>query len=63
MEEGRKAGRPLMERKKKFKGKNRSLQNTSTDLKGMTFVILKNLTRALIRKERFESNKPCKEGD
>ena len=39
--------------KRKYRAKNGYLQNTSTDSKGMTFVILKNNANAPIRKERL----------
>ena len=51
-EEGREAGRSLMEREKN-RAKNGSLRNTSTDSKGTTFVILINHTSAAVRKERL----------
>ena len=52
MEEGREAGRSLMKREK-YRAKNRSLQNTSTDLKEAAFVTLINHRSAPIRKERL----------
>ena len=52
MEESREAGRSLMKREK-YKAKNGSLQNTSTDSKGTTFVILINHTSAPVRKKRL----------
>ena len=36
-------------------GKNKSLRNISTDLKGTTFVILMNHASAPVRKERLSS--------
>ena len=39
------------ETREKYKTMNRSLQNTFADLRGATFVILKNHANALIRKE------------
>ena len=52
--DGRKQGSrtSLMEREK-YRAKNGSLWNTSTDSKGTAFVILKNHTSAPIRKERL----------
>ena len=41
------------EKREKYRAKNRSLQNTSMDLKGAAFVILINHTSAPIRKERL----------
>ena len=41
------------EKKEKYRAKNGSLQNTSTDWKGATFVILINHRSAPIRKERL----------
>ena len=43
----------INEEREKYRAKNRSLQNTSTDSKGTVFVILKNHTSAPIRKERL----------
>ena len=48
------------EKKEKHSAKNRSLQNTSMDLKGAFFVILKNHSSVLVKKER--SNQQSKEG-
>ena len=42
-----------MKREKKYRAKNGFLQNTSTDSKGTTFMILKNHTSAPIRKKRL----------
>ena len=41
------------EKREKYRAKNGSLQNTSTDSKGTTCVILKNHASAPIRKERL----------
>ena len=41
----------INEEREKYRAKNRSLWNTSTDSKRATFVILKNHTSAPIRKE------------
>ena len=41
------------EEREKYMAKNRSLQNTLTDKKGATFVILKNHASAPIRRERL----------
>ena len=41
------------EEREKYRAKNGSLRNTSTDLKGTTFVILINHASAPIRKERL----------
>ena len=41
------------EKRNKYRPKNASLQNTSTDLKGATFVILKNYASEPNRKERL----------
>ena len=43
----------INEKRKKYRAKNGSLQNTSTDSKGTTFMILKNHTSAPVRKERL----------
>ena len=43
----------ISEEKEKYRAKNRSIQNISTDSKGATFVILKNHTSVPIRKERL----------
>ena len=47
-EEGREAERSLMKKREKHSAKSGSLQNTSTDSKGATFVILKNHASAPI---------------
>ena len=52
----------INEEREKYRAKNGSLQNTSTDSKGATFVILKGHASAPIRKERWESNEQSKEG-
>ena len=52
MEEGREVGRSLMKREK-YRAKNGSLRNTSTDSKQTTFVILINHASAPISKERL----------
>ena len=59
MEEDREAGRLLMEREK-YRTKNGPMQNTSTDSKRLTFVILKNHTSAPIRKERLSPMKKAR---
>ena len=41
------------EEREKYRAKNESLRNTSTDLKETTFVILKNHTSAPVRKGRL----------
>ena len=43
------------EEREKYRAKNGSLRNTSTDSKGTAFVILKNHRSALIRKERLST--------
>ena len=43
----------INEEREKYRAKNASLQNTSTDSKGTTFVILKGHASAPIRKERW----------
>ena len=43
----------INEEKEKYRAKNGSLRNTSTDSKGTTFVILINHTSVPIRKERL----------
>ena len=43
----------INEEREKYRAKNGSLWNTSTDSKGTTFVILKNYTSAPIRKKRL----------
>ena len=54
MEEAKEARRSVMKKEKeKYRAKNRSLRNTSTDSKGTTFVILINHGSAPIRKERL----------
>ena len=52
MEEGREDRRSLMKREK-YRAKNGSLQNTSTDSNEKTFVILINHTSMPITKERL----------
>ena len=42
-----------MKREKRYRAKNGSLRNTSTESKGTTFVILTNHTSAPIREERL----------
>ena len=54
-EEGKQAGRSLMNREKSTGPTTGSLPNTLTDLKGTTFVILINHASAPIRKERLSS--------
>ena len=50
----RQRGRKIInEEREKYRAKNGSSQNTSTDSKGTAFVILKNHTSAPIRKERL----------
>ena len=52
----------INEERKKYRAKNRSLWNTSTDSKGTTLVILKNHTSAPVRKERLSpTNKARRE--
>ena len=52
----RQRGRKIInEEGEKHRAKNGSLRNTSTDLKGTTFVILIDLTSAPIRKERLSA--------
>ena len=43
----------INEEREKYRAKNGSLRNTSTDSKGTTFVILTNHASAPIRKERL----------
>ena len=43
----------INEEREKYRAKNGSLQNTSTDSKGAAFVILKDYTSAPIRKKRL----------
>ena len=43
----------INEEREKYRAKNGSLRNTTTDSKGTTFVILKDHRSAPIRKERF----------
>ena len=45
----------INEEREKYRAKNGSLRNTSTDSKGTAFVILINHTSAPIRKERLSS--------
>ena len=50
----RQRGRKIInEEREKYRAETGSLRNTSTDSKETTFVILKNHTSALIRKERL----------
>ena len=51
----RQRGRKTINEREKYRAKNGSLRNTSTDSKGATFVILKNHTSAPVRKERLSS--------
>ena len=51
----------IIEEREKYRAKNGSLRNTSTDSKGTAFVILINHTSVLIRKEKIESNEQSKE--
>ena len=52
----RQSGRKIInEEKEKYRAKNGFLRNTSTDSKGTNFVILKNHTSALVRKERLST--------
>ena len=62
-EEGREAGRSLIKREReKYSTKNGSLQNTSTVLKGTTFVNLKNHASPPVRKDRLSpTSKPRRE--
>ena len=46
-------GKIIDEEREKYRAKNRSLRNTSTDSKGTTFVILINHASAPIREERL----------
>ena len=48
------------EKREKYKAKNGSLRNTSTDLKGTTFVILINHASAPVRKERLNATSKAK---
>ena len=43
----------INEEREKYRAKNKSLQNTSTDSKEATFVILKNHASTPVRKERL----------
>ena len=50
--------------KEKYRAKNGSLRNTSTDSKGTTFMILINHASAPVRKERLSStNKARREAN
>ena len=50
----RQRGRKIIdEEREKYRAKNGSLRNTSTDSKGASFVILKDHTSAPIKKERL----------
>ena len=50
----RQRGRKIIdEERKKYRAKNGSLRNTSTDSKGTTFVILKDHASAPVRMERL----------
>ena len=48
------------EKREKFRVKNGFLQNTSTDSKGATFLILKNRASAPIRKEGLSSTRKAR---
>ena len=49
-------GRKIIDEKREMcMANNGSLRNTSTDLKGVTFLILKNHASAVIRKEKLSS--------
>ena len=48
------------EEREKYRAKNGSLRNTSTDSKGTTFVILKNYTSAPIKKERLNPTRKAR---
>ena len=52
----------INEEGEKYRAKNGSLWNTSTDSKATTFVVLINHTSAPIRKGKIESNNQNKEG-
>ena len=52
----------IYEEREKYRAKNGSLRNTSTDSKGAAFVILKNHTSAPIRKERLSPTSKSKKG-
>ena len=58
---GGEAGRSLMKREK-YRVKNGSLRNTSTDSKGATFVILINHASAPIGKERLSTTSKARRG-
>ena len=61
--DGRQRGRKIInEEKEKYRAKNGSLRNTSTDSKGTAFVILINHANTLIRKERLSPTSKAKEG-
>ena len=58
----RQRGRKIIdEEREKYRAKNGSLRNTSTDSKGAAFVILMNHANAPIRKGKIESNEHSKE--
>ena len=50
----------INEKREKYRAKNGSLRNTSTDSKGTTFVILKNYTSAPIRKKKLSTTSKAK---
>ena len=57
----RQRGREIIDQEReKYRAKNGSLRNTSTDSKGTTFVILINHASALIRKERLSPTSEAK---
>ena len=62
MEDGKEIGRSLMKREKN-RAKNGSLQNTSMDSKGRTFVILINHTSAPIGRERLSPSREASQNE
>ena len=49
-------------KREKYRAKKKCLQNTSTDSKEPSFMIVRNHASAPIRKERLESNEQSKAG-
>ena len=52
----------INEEREKYRAKNGSLRNTSTDSKGATSVTLKNHASVPVKKEKIESNEQSKKG-
>ena len=59
-ERRQKSRKIIDEKREKYKANNGSMQNTLTDSKRATFVILKNHTSTSMRKERFSPSSKAK---